>query len=45
MHDEPEATEQEQEEAGERLEDELAMQAQGHDDPDHFTDDEEDEEE
>jgi hypothetical protein len=44
MHDEPEATEQEQEEASERLEDELAMRAQGHDDPEHFKDDEEKEE-
>jgi hypothetical protein len=45
MHDEPEASEQEQEQAGERLEEEDAMRAQGHDDPEHFKGDEEDEEE
>jgi hypothetical protein len=45
MHDEPEATEQEQEDAAERLDDELAMRAQGHEDPEHFKDEDGDEEE
>ena len=43
MHDDPEATEQEQEEAPERLDDELAMRAQGHEDPEHFQDADEEE--
>jgi hypothetical protein len=38
MHDEPEAGEEEQEQAAERLEDEHAMRAQGHEDPEQFRD-------
>ena len=41
MHDNPEPTEQEQEEAPERLEEELAKSGQGHDDPAQVEDDEE----
>jgi hypothetical protein len=36
MHDDPEATEEEQEQAPERLEEEDAMRAQGHENPEHF---------
>jgi hypothetical protein len=45
MHDDPEATEEEQEQAPERLEEELAMRSQGHDDPEQFQDGDGDEEE
>jgi len=39
MHDQPEPTEQEQEEAPERLEEELAKSGQGHEDPEQVEDD------
>ena len=41
MHDQPEPTEQEQEEAPERLEEELAKSGHGHEDPEQVEDDEE----
>jgi hypothetical protein len=45
MHDDPEATEEEQEQPPGRHEDEHAMRAQGHEDPEHFRDGDGDEEE
>jgi hypothetical protein len=44
MHDEPEASEEEQEQAPERHEEEHAMRAQGHEDPEHFENGEEEDE-
>jgi hypothetical protein len=39
MHDQLEPTEEEQEQAPERLEEELAKSAQGHEDPEQFQED------
>ena len=41
MHDQPGASEEEQEQAPERLEEELAQVWQGHEDPEQFEDEEE----
>ena len=41
MHDQPEATPQEQEQAPERLEEEQAKAGQGHEDPEQVEDDSE----
>jgi hypothetical protein len=41
MHDQPEPTEREQEEAPERLEEELAKSGQGHEDPEQVENDSE----